>query len=247
MGNHPGHPSHQSRSVWGAFRGPGGPRRTNIQNTLFLRGLSNIRPYRGNLRIRLAHKLTLAITEPTASKTVTLSAAATGTIVVRETASGTIALGSMADGSNKLKFTVLDDSSTHTTTLAFDEPTANAALALPAGKTGTIVVRETASGTIALGSMADGSNKVKFTALDDSSTHTTTLAFDEPTSDATIALPAGASGTVLLHSSGTVSTALTLSAALTATSTVTLGGADLVGTSPLVFGGSNTGDARAGF
>ena len=55
-------------------------------------------------------------TPPGASwKTVTLSSAETGDILVRATATGTIPLGSMADVSNKIKFTAVDNTSTYTT------------------------------------------------------------------------------------------------------------------------------------
>ena len=49
---------------------------------------------------------------------------------------------------------------------------------------------------------------------------------------------------MLLHSSGTVATALTLSGALTCSSTVDLSAAQISGTNALVFGGANTGNSN---
>ena len=74
--------------------------------------------------------------------------------------------------------------------------------------------------------------------------HTTTLSFATPTANKLVTIPAGEDGTVLLHSSGTVATALTLSGALTCSSTVDLSAAQISGTDALVFGGANTGDAH---
>ena len=91
---------------------------------------------------------------------------------------------------------------------------------------------------------ADAVNKIKFTAIDNTDQFTTTLSFDTPTSNKLVTIPAGEDGTVLLHSSGTVATALTLSGALTCSSTVDLSAAQISGTNALVFGGGTTSNSN---
>ena len=79
---------------------------------------------------------------------------------------------------------------------------------------------------------------------DTTKAHTTTLLFDTPSSDATLTVPAGTTGTLLTHASGTVAQALTLTAALTVQDAVDLTAAKLSGTSPLVLYGANTGNSN---
>ena len=57
-------------------------------------------------------------------------------------------------------------------------------------------------------------------------------------------MPAGTTGTLLTHASGTVAQALTLTSALTVQDAVDLTAAKLSGTSPLVLYGANTGNSN---
>ena len=57
-------------------------------------------------------------------------------------------------------------------------------------------------------------------------------------------MPAGTTGTILTHASGTVAQALTLTGALTVQDAVDLTAAKLSGTSPLLLYGANTGNSN---